>query len=156
MRRHPPGHLATVCQRVHCEPRRSMICQSQNCGFRGWLAAGVHHATPAASHPRNPSRVGSRVTLHRPHLARGQAAYLANKKFRLACTFKLDIQHDASNHAVCLQLPRAPLAINFLMYSASHGNRKPCRPGERTKRDIFFTAQSKPLHRLQPILNHKR
>ena len=36
------------------------------------------------------------------------------------------------------QLLHVPLAIDFLMYSASHGNKKPCRPGQRTKRDLFL------------------
>ena len=46
-------------------------------------------------------------------------------------------------------VPRAT-RDRFLDVSASRGNRRPCRPSQVTKRDIFFlTGQSNPLHRLQ-------
>ena len=51
----------------------------------------------------------------------------------LSCTLKLNILHAVSNHAALCsrcQLHHVPLAIDFLMYSASHGIQKPCRPGE--------------------------
>ena len=49
-------------------------------------------------------------------------------------------------------VPRAS-RDRFLDVSASRGNRRPCRPSQLTKRDIFFlTGQSNPLHRLQLFL----
>ena len=44
-----------------------------------------------------------------------------------------------------------PVFLVSTMYSASHGNRKPCR----TKRDsLFSAAESNHLHRLQLFLSH--
>ena len=85
------------------------------------------------------------------------------------------IKHSARCFKPCrlcsrCQLHHVPLAIDFLMYSASHGIQKPCRPGEGpngagseplhrgakdqtlvTDADDFFflTAQSNSLHHLQ-------
>ena len=136
MRHYPPGHPASVCQ--SSERKLTMACVRS-------LETGLHRGPDLGnqkhvkSHSENcgvmhPSRTPpTELLLGRDQ---GNSPSSASRTWPsslldvwLACTFKLNTLRDASNHATC-QLPH--------VHSASHENRKSCRPWHRAKRDIFL------------------